>query len=306
MKSKQVLAAVFAAAFLPLALKAQTALSPDSLVDKLDENFRKITTYRADFKQEVRSEQFGKIISQGAGQLTYLKPGKMVWRYSAPEEHWYITDGNIFWDYLPQTRQAMKLEIDQALASTLPKTFLFGLGKLKEQFDIAFSPDQEQKQPSLYHLALTPKSDEDKIMIGTVALTVDAKTFLVQKAELKDSLGNQNSLFFFGIEVNPKIDPKTFQFTPPEGVEVLTAPGEPVKPVGTEPGATEAAKPAEKKTEPEKPGAEPGGTGGAGSAGEKAGAEKSKEEPGATVAAPPADKNTEPEKSNDEKGAEQK
>jgi len=276
MKFKKVFAAVLAAAFLPLALKAQNPLSLDRVVERLDENFRKISAYQAGFKQEVKSEQFGKIISQGQGELKYLKPGRMVWHYTAPEEHWYITDGKLFWDYLPQTRQAMKLEIDQALASSLPKTFLFGLGKLDEQFDLAFSPDQEKSNPSVYHLVLTPKRDEDKIMIGTLSLLFDAKTFLVRRADLKDSMGNQNSLIFSGIKVNPKIDPGIFQFKPPEGVEVITAPAAGEAPAA---GGTAAAEPSLEKPEPEEP----------------------KEQPGGTSAAKPG-----PEKSNDQKGAEPK
>jgi len=191
---------------------------------RLEANVSKTNSLQSKFSQEVRSEQFGKVLSSGGGELFYAKPGKMAWHYTAPEEHWYITDGKVFWDYLPAIRQAMMLKLDEAFSSNLPKSFLFGMGKLSEQFVIAFHPDQVQGDPQVYHLVLTPKRDQDKVIIGILELSVDSKTFQVAQAKLKDPMGNESAMTFSGMKVNPKIDAKIFQFTPPKGVEVIKAP----------------------------------------------------------------------------------
>jgi len=200
-------------------------LSLEQVVSKMDENFARINSYSAKFDQEVLSEQFGKAISRGAGELLFRKPGKMSWRYNSPEPHLYVTDGKVLWDYLPSAKQAMKLELDQALSSPLPKSFLFGMGRLREQFEVSFAPGQAQAAPAVYHLLLSPRKEEDRAVLGIVELKVDAKTFLVREAQLKDAMGNVNVLRFSAIKVNPGIDPKVFKFTPPKGVEVISPPG---------------------------------------------------------------------------------
>ena len=121
----------------------------------------------------------------------------------------------------PSAKQAMKMKLDEAISSNLPKSFLFGMGRLKDQFDISFAADQAKEKVSVYHLLLTPKKEEDRAALGTMELFVDAKTFLVQEAITKDLMGNRNVLHFTDIKVNPRIDPKVFVFTPGKDVEVL-------------------------------------------------------------------------------------
>jgi len=230
----------FAAVVLAIASAAQAALAQNSIsleqvVARLDENFAGINTYQAKFEQEILSEQFDKTISKGAGELRYSKPGKMWWHYTKPEQRYYITDGKLLWDYLPSYQQAMKMKLDEALSSNLPKSFLFGMGKLKDQFEIAFAPDQAKTNPEVYHLLLNPRKDQDRAIIGTVELFVDPKTFLVQQAKLKDAMGNQNTLRFSEIKVNAQVPNKIFSFTPAQGVEVIQAPEEPPARPGAKP-----------------------------------------------------------------------
>ena len=208
---------------LPLMVSA-AGLPLEQVVQKLEANFDSIKSYSAKFEQEVRSASFGKSLTKGSGELFYAKPGKMVWHYQAPEEHWYITNGQIFWDYLPSVKQVLEMKLDQALSSNLPKSFLFGMARLSDQFIIAFDPAQESAKDGDYRLLLTPKQDEDRIVLGTMSLVVDGKSFLVKEARLRDSLGNENFLKFSETRVNPKLDQKMFEFKIPAGVEKIEPP----------------------------------------------------------------------------------
>jgi outer membrane lipoprotein carrier protein len=242
----------FAAAFLALVwamlgASAGAGLSLEQVTARLEQNFAGINTYQARFEQEVLSEQFGKVISKGRGELRYMKPGKMWWHYEQPEERYYITDGKVLWDYLPSYKQAMKMKLDEVLSSSLPKSFLFGMGKLEEQFEMAFAPDQADSNPEFYHLLLNPKKEQDRVVIGTVELFIDPKTFLVKEARLKDAVGNQNILRFSEIKVNVPMSAKIFSFTPGKGVEVIAAPEEP--PVRSGPGSAGGQKTMEKGAE---------------------------------------------------------
>jgi len=218
---KKFLILIFSFLFGWLLNSASSSQELKMVISRLEDNYKKIKTYSAQFEQEVSQSQFARTISQGRGELFYSKPGKMVWHYTEPEEHWYITDGKTFWDYLPSLKQVLVLSIDQALASSLPKSFLFGMGELEKEFEIRFDSSTTQPEAGTYHLILVPKKEEDRLLLGTIKLVVEAKTFLVKEAHLKDQLGNENILRFSRIKLNPKIDEKIFHFQPPEGVEVI-------------------------------------------------------------------------------------
>jgi len=206
-----------------LSISSQGGLTVSQVISKLEQNFEQTKTYQAKFEQEVRSEQFGRSLSRGKGEVYYSKPGKMHWHYTEPEEHFYIMDGKTLWDYLPSAKQVLEVPIDEALSSNLPKSFLFGMTKISEQFEVSFAPKEHQTKDS-YRLVLVAKKEQDRIILGTMELLVEAKTFLVKEAKLRDSLGNENLLRFSEIKVNPKIDEKMFTFKPKEGVSVLQAP----------------------------------------------------------------------------------
>jgi len=110
---------IFSFLFSWLLNSASSSQELKMVISRLEDNYNKIKTYSAQFEQEVSQSQFARTISQGRGELFYSKPGKMVWHYTEPEEHWYITDGKTFWDYLPSLKQVLVLSIDQNLKSGL-------------------------------------------------------------------------------------------------------------------------------------------------------------------------------------------
>lgn len=218
-KSKKV-KTIYPFLLLLLPFFAHAELSAEQIVQKLEENFATINTYQAKFDQEIRSESFGRSLTKGSGEILYAKPGKMVWHYLKPEEHWYITDGKTFWDYLPSANYVMELKLDQAIPGNLPKGFLFGMAKISDQFSSALSPLQNDNQD--YLLILIPKKEEDRILLGSLELLVDRKNFLVKEAKLRDSLGNENHLKFMNIKINQKIDQKIFNFKIPKGTQKIS------------------------------------------------------------------------------------
>lgn len=200
-----------------------TPLSVADVVAKLQANYERITSYQANFSQQLRSSSFDRIVSEGKGNLYFKKPGKMCWHYNEPEEHFYITDGDIFWDYLPSEKQVLKIKLSEALITNIPRSFLFGMGKLDKEFEISFHSKKEKELEEVYHLDLVPKDKSAREVFGTLELWVDAKDFLVREAKLTDPLGNINKLTFSEIKLNPKLDDKIFSFQPPQGVEVITS-----------------------------------------------------------------------------------
>src|SRR4030067_2903604 len=84
---------------LPWLARAQTTLSLDQVVAKVQANYDSAKTYSAAFRQEITSPSFGRTLSEGKGEISFKKPGKMVWKYDQPEPHVYYLDGNTLYDY---------------------------------------------------------------------------------------------------------------------------------------------------------------------------------------------------------------
>jgi len=249
----------FALMALPVLVRAEANLPLDQVVDRVQANYDQTKTYSASFRQEIVSPSFGQAISSGKGEILYQKPGKMVWRYREPEAHVYLLSGNTLWDYYPDQKRAIHLSLDQALIENVPKSFLFGMGKLRAQFELSFHAGRPVEEDGSIKLDLVPKSEQARNALGTLVFTIGPKTFLVQEVEMTDSLGNLNHLWFENIKLNPTLDSKQFAWIPPKGVKVLSADQTPAaseekgaKPKPAPPAAPAAPAPA--------PAPAPGGT----------------------------------------------
>jgi outer membrane lipoprotein carrier protein len=206
-------------------LFAEELLSLDEVVSRVQRNYNNITTYQAEFSQQITSTSIDRKISQGKGRVVYKKPGKMYWHYSEPEEHYYITDGSTLWDYLPEEKQVVIMGISQVLTQKIPRAFLFGMGELKKDFEISFHSGRITDSAGNYWLDLIPKDEKERQTMGRIQFRVDPEKFMVREAELLDPLANKNHLAFKGIQVNKKVNDNLFSFQVPEGVEVIKASG---------------------------------------------------------------------------------
>jgi len=202
------------------AADAETLLSLDQVVGKLQANYDQAKAYTAAFRQEIVSPSFGRALNEGAGEIKYRKPGQMIWKYDRPEAHLYILDGNTLWDYYPGEKRAIHLTLDQALVQNVPKAFLFGMGKLKQEFEISFHAGRAQEPTGEIKLDLVPRNDQARASLGTLVFTIDPKDFLVREVEMTDALGNLNHLWFDKVKLNAPLDKKQFQWSPAKDVQV--------------------------------------------------------------------------------------
>ncbi|OGP56236.1 MAG: hypothetical protein A2V67_04825 [Deltaproteobacteria bacterium RBG_13_61_14] len=206
---------------LPMMARAEVNLTLDQVVDKLQANYDQAKTYTAAFRQEIVSPSFGRALNEGAGEIKYRKPGRMVWKYEKPELHIYILDGNTLWDYYPGEKRALHLTLDQAMVENVPKAFLFGMGKLRQEFEISFHAGRPVEADGTIKLDLAPRNDQARAALGTLIFTVDPRDFLVREVEMTDALGNLNHLWFDKVKLNAPLDAKQFQWSPPKDVKVF-------------------------------------------------------------------------------------
>ncbi len=169
----------------------------------------------ADFVQEIHSATLGeKLVSQG--KVYFQKPGKMRWEFISPEPQLVILDGRFLWFYQPRQKQVLKTPLHQAFRSHTPIAFLTGVGRLTEDFSIAWIHQSDEA----YRLRLTPRNPEE--LPGTsLEIEVDRQTYEMVRIDLRDALGNQTRLSFSQIHHPTSLDETLFRFVVPPGADVV-------------------------------------------------------------------------------------
>jgi len=186
----------------------------DVLIDSIQSKFDSTSSLKGSFIQTsfLKSLRRNRISS---GKVFFKKPGKMRWEYTAPEKQLIVSNGNIFWFYIPKDRQVIKSELSGELDSSAPNLFLMGKGRLRDLFIIEKGITSEKK----YSINLYPK--EAHPTIKEIIFRANDTTFLVEETVIIDYYGNKTSVKLSGLETNSNIKEEEFTFYPPEGVRVI-------------------------------------------------------------------------------------
>ncbi|MFP6638928.1 MAG: outer membrane lipoprotein carrier protein LolA [Myxococcota bacterium] len=148
------------------------------------------------------------------GEVVLAKPGRMRWSYLEPEPSFVISDGRVVWIYDVGGRQVTRVRVDRDYLAGAALQFLLGQGQLAE----AFAIEETGCEDGQIQLALLPREPAGYERLW---LTAETTTGLVTATSIVDLFGNQTSLRFMNIEVNQSPEPSIFEFSLPEGVELL-------------------------------------------------------------------------------------
>jgi outer membrane lipoprotein carrier protein len=139
----------------------------------------------------------------------------MRWEYLKPSNRSFVLAGDKVYAYDPEAMTLTKMSISTSQLSA-SVTFLWGQGKLANEFSIA---KKECKECKGVLLELTPLLPDPRFQ--KVLLEIDAKSAQVLKSTVVDPDGSENVITFGPLQVNTGIDEKSFKLTPPEGTQVL-------------------------------------------------------------------------------------
>lgn len=205
-----VLATVLALVAAPRALAADAAPAAGGGAAKLERMLAATRTVRARFEQVVLDADL-QVVKESHGEFALERPDRFRWDYAAPAAQTIVSDGEKLWIYDPELAQVTVKALDGALARS-PAALLGGAGALAANFTVT----DLGVDGGLHWLALTPKVDDaefDRVRIGL------GQRF-VEVMELKDAFGQTTRILLKGGELNARLDPKLFRFTPPAGVDV--------------------------------------------------------------------------------------
>ncbi|HSI25383.1 MAG TPA: outer membrane lipoprotein chaperone LolA [Methylotenera sp.] len=166
---------------------------------------------RANFYQVVTDRQ-GRKVQEVHGEMQLKRPNKFRWDYNKPYEQQIISDGKQVWLYDTELAQVTVRELSKALGSS-PAALLAG----DDTLDKSFKFSNIDRKDNIEWVKADSKDNEsgfEKILLGF-------KAGELQEMELVDSFGLQTRIVFNNVEHNPVINPKTFLFKTPKGVDVV-------------------------------------------------------------------------------------
>ncbi|WP_432694968.1 outer membrane lipoprotein chaperone LolA [Marinobacterium sp. YM272] len=205
----------FKGAMLSALFSISTALHA-SAVDRLGELLTRHEGIQADFEQYTLSEE-GARQEHSSGEFVLERPDRFDWHTRLPFEQRIVSDGEYIWIYDPDLEQVTRKPAgDQA--GSAPALILSGrIDVLDERFDVR----QVDDTPGREVFELIPLQPES----GFVRIRLLFSNDLLTELWLEDSLGQRTSILLEEIKVDPEVDETRFDFTPPEGVDVILDPG---------------------------------------------------------------------------------
>jgi outer membrane lipoprotein carrier protein len=193
-------------------------LTPVQIAEKIQATYEKTASFKADFLQTSSISSMEHRQRKGSGTMVIQKPGLLRWDYTSPEKQVLVSDGEMFSLYFAVENQMIVTPAKEYLREDVTYNFFSGKGNLLNDFEvIAVMPDQE-KQGSLA-IKLIPKKTHAQV--ETMNVWVDEGTFLVNRLEIMDHLGSVTNLLLFNTVVNSPMPEDFFQFSPPEGTEII-------------------------------------------------------------------------------------
>ena len=197
-----------------------TAQTPtlDDVVRGVEGAYGKMTDLRGEFTQSALNKSLNQTID--AKGVVYLKKGgKLRWEYVEPTRQEIVSDGKTIWIHTPQLNQVNTGAAPEALSGPAG-SFLSGLGKLRQHFNVRFlNPAQPKDADGNVVLDLTPK--QPLPTLARLVLSLDASSYDVRKAVVYDQFDNTVTMTFTKVAVNTGLPDKLFVFTAPKGTATV-------------------------------------------------------------------------------------
>ncbi|VAW70892.1 hypothetical protein MNBD_GAMMA10-2045 [hydrothermal vent metagenome] len=176
------------------------------------ESFLENTTGLSATFEQTLQDQYGGVLQQSAGTFLMQRPGKFRWDYTLPYPQNIISNGKKIWMFDSELEQVNVRPYTQMLASS-PISLL----DKKQRLSVEFNIEPMASDNTLQWVKLLPKtveSDFKEIQVGLQHGKIKTMRFI-------DNFEQQTQITFEQLKLNPDIDSSTFEFSIPEGADVV-------------------------------------------------------------------------------------
>jgi outer membrane lipoprotein carrier protein len=194
-------------------------------VDRLRHFVTSVRSAEGEFKQIITGES-GRPPQQATGKFAFARPGKFRWEYEQPYPQLLVGDGKRLWSWDRDLKQVTVRPLGNALGAT-PAAILFGKDELERDFDLVETKVTGQGgDENLVWVEARPRQAPAEGNNGFQLIRFGFAGERLQRLVLLDNFGQTTAIVFTRLGVNPALDPKTFQFEPPPGADILGDPSQ--------------------------------------------------------------------------------
>ena len=197
-----------------LLLASSASLAGEAL-EHLEHFLSHTKNLKADFSQTLEDSS-GRQLQQQTGTVVLQRPNRFVWHYQQPYEQQLVADGRNLWHYDVDLEQVSVRPLDEALGAA-PIALLSSDTPLKEQFVIT----ELGKIDGRFMVQLEAKVKDTDYGFALLAFDAQGQLDIMQ---LKDPMGQVTTIDLDNLASNTAIEPGTFDFVAPEGVDVVGQP----------------------------------------------------------------------------------
>jgi outer membrane lipoprotein carrier protein len=196
-------------------VNAAAQSSVDEAGEALVNHFiRDVITLQGRFEQSLIDAE-GTVVEVTGGTLEIERPTRFRWSYDEPYEQWLIADGLNVWSYDLDLQQVTVKPQREALANT-PALLLGGAKDALGQFEFGGTTVEEVTT----WVRLNPKDENsgfNRIELGFIDSELRRMVFF-------DNLQQTTLVALSDVTINEPISAERFEFSPPEGVDVVGVP----------------------------------------------------------------------------------
>lgn len=191
------------------------------LLTKVQNEYAAIEVLQGNFQQDSYVAALDES-EASSGEMWFGKPGKMRWVYAKPRAQTVVINEGTLWLYQVENRQVIIDDIRKVLLSSLPVSFMMGLGNVHRDFELRGAC----KGSEGVILRLVPqkstKTGEQEEALQGFELLVDEERSLPKGAKISSLGGNVTAILFKNLKSKGiTSDPRRFVLEYPKGVDVM-------------------------------------------------------------------------------------
>jgi len=188
-------------------LVATPSFADDS--QALQDKLATLKSFKAQFSQNVTDPQ-GQAVMQGEGTIALKQPMMIRWQQTNPDDTLFVSNGDKTYYFDSFAEQVTIMDTHSLIDST---PFVLLTSKDPAQWE------KYSVQATSSGFSVTPNKGVES-QVEQLDITFAGNEKGLAKLIVTDNSGQLSSFSFSDAQVNTELDTSTFEFTPPEGVEI--------------------------------------------------------------------------------------
>ena len=170
-------------------------------------------SFEAEFSQETTLAALD-IRDDSSGRVWFSHPGKMKWQYLTPSPHEFITNGKTLWFFQPLEGQVSVSSASDFFKGGAGGAFLSDFSIVRSFYEFRI----KSSGPDTITLELIPRQPRPDV--AAIEITVLKNSLEIRQVLTRNQQDDTTKITFNQVRFTPS-DPALFEFTPPEGIEII-------------------------------------------------------------------------------------